>query len=94
MNSDERAFNKILKAAGVILIAMGLLAVWRGVFRLMPFFDFRYGLIFSLMGGLFGLIGVIFVVMTVRKEKKWDKALAELAQADGTDRAGDREDAE
>ena len=77
MNSDERAFNKILRAAGVFLVIIGLLSIWRGIFRLMPFAGFQYGLVFSIVGGCFALLGVVFLVMTVRKEKQWKKALEE-----------------
>ncbi len=77
MNSDERSFNNILKAAGVFLIIIGALSIWRGIFRLMPYAGFQYGLVFSIVGGVFALLGVVFLTMSIRKQKQWKKALEE-----------------
>ena len=79
MTSDERAMNKILTAAGIFLIFFGCLATWRGIFFLIPFAGMRYGLPMTIAAAVFGVAGVILTVYTVRRSKKWKKALEEQA---------------
>ena len=79
MTSDERAMNHILLAAGIFLIFFGCLATWRGIFFLIPFAGMRYGLPMTIAAAVFAVAGVGLTVFTVRRKKKWKKALEEQA---------------
>ena len=79
MTNDDRAMNKLLRAAGIILAAIGCLATWRGIFFLIPFAGLKYGLFMTVMGAVFAVAGVVMTVLTFRREKKWKQALEEQA---------------
>ena len=79
MTNDERAMNRILTAAGIFLIFFGCLATWRGIFFLIPMAGMRYGLPMTIAAAVFGIAGVALTVFTIRRGKKWKKALEEQA---------------
>ena len=79
MTSDERAMNKLLTAFGIFLIFFGCLGTWRGIFFLIPYAGMQYGLPMTIAAAVFGIAGVALTVFTVRRGKKWKKALEEQA---------------
>ena len=85
MTKDDQDFNKIFKVSGVVLLVLGVLSIWRGIFRLMPFAGFRTGMTFTLIGCVITAGGIAFLVYALRKEKLWKKLRAEQeAQAGET----------
>ncbi len=79
MTNDERAMNKLLMAAGIFLIVFGCLGTWRGIFFLIPFAGLQYGLPMTIAAAVFAVAGVALTVFTVRRGKRWKKALEEQA---------------
>ena len=83
MTKDDQDFNKIFKISGVVLLVLGVLSIWRGIFRLMPYAGFRPGLTFTLIGCAITAVGIGFLVYAHRQVKKWEKMRAEQAAQDG-----------
>ena len=59
---------------------LGVLSIWRGIFRLMPYAGFRPGLTFTLIGCAITAGGIAFLVYAHRQVKKWEKMRAEQEQ--------------
>ncbi len=73
MNKDDKSFNHILRFAGIVLIIMGVLAVYRGFTQLIPTLGVDYGFPFVVMGFVFALLGVVFLVLTILRDIRWKK---------------------
>lgn len=79
--NDTEGLNKIMKGAGVILIIMGILVMWRGIFRLIPYAGFAHGIGFTIGGAIFTLLGIFFLLLPKRLEKRKQEKLAQQQQA-------------
>ena len=86
MTKDDQDFNKIFKISGIVLLVLGILSIWRGIFRLIPFAGLRVGLTFTFIGCAITAGGIAFLAYAHWQVKKWEKQRAEQeAQAEQAD---------
>ena len=77
----DKSFQKILRVAGLVLVVMGALIMWRGIGKMIPVTGIVNGGLFTLGGLFFLVVGVILFFapnISARRKAKKEKEEAKL----------------
>lgn len=72
MNDPLKSLHKVIMGGGIVVILIGVLAIWKGVTDVLPSLGMPYGGMFLLCGVAFVVIGLVMVLVPARKERKKD----------------------
>lgn len=79
----DKSFQKILRVAGIVLVVMGALIMWRGIGKMIPVTGIVNGGLFTLGGLFFLVVGVILFfapTISARKKARKEKEEAKLRE--------------
>ena len=73
MNDSLKSLRRAIMVGGVLVILIGILAIWKGVTDVMPKLDGFYGGMFALCGVAFVVIGLLMILIPLRQKRKEDQ---------------------
>ncbi|MDY3014301.1 MAG: hypothetical protein SOR61_03765 [Evtepia sp.] len=70
---EEKSFRRMLTGAGIVMLILGALLIWKAIVDVIPASNLYYGSFYLFGGGVIALIGLALLVVPRRKRRKQAK---------------------
>lgn len=70
---EEKSFRRMLTGAGIVMLILGALLIWKAIVDVIPASNLYYGSFYLFGGGVIALIGLALLVVPRRKRRKQTK---------------------
>lgn len=83
----EKTLRRVLQIAGLVIAIIGILIIWRGVTKVIPYMGVMYGGVFTVGGIAFTILGIVMLIgpaisahKKAKRARKEEKFRAKMAK--------------